>query len=92
MRANQVTYDFDIAAGLGGSTHPDSLSVLVALEPEVVTLERYYGAAIECEGELTRGATVFDWRAAPKDCNATAIEAVDGDRLFAAMLEVLRST
>lgn len=89
VRANRVTFDFDMAAGLGGSTHPDSLSVLVALEPDVVLEERAYGLAIECAGEVTRGATVFDWRAAPEDCNATAIESVDGERLFRAMCEVL---
>lgn len=89
VRANQVTYNFDVAAGIGGSTHPDTLSVLVALEPALVREEKPYRVGVECYGDLTRGATVFDWRAAPEDCNATAIEDIDEERLFEVLRDVL---
>lgn len=89
LTANRVTYDFDVAAGLGGSTHPDTLSVLVALDDSLVIEEAAYRVGVECRGDLTRGATVFDWRAARQDCNATAIERIDEERLFEALIGAL---
>ena len=89
VTANHITYDFDVAAGLGGSTHPDTLSVLVALDDAVVTSERPYLVGVETTGILTAGATVFDWRVAPEDCNATAIESIDEELLFGVLEETL---
>lgn len=89
VTANQITYDFDVAAGLGGSTHPDTLSVLVALDDAVVTSERPYLVGVETTGTLTAGATVFDWRVAPEQCNATAIESIDEELLFGVLEETL---
>ena len=91
VRANQQTFDFDVAVGVGGSVHCDSLSVLVALDPAVVLDEREYFVAVELHGELTRGATVFDWRAVAPPANATAIERIDRDRFVEAMLGMLQS-
>lgn len=39
----------------------DSIGALGVLDPEIFAFEEYYGD-VECEGELTRGATVFDRR------------------------------
>lgn len=89
VRANAATYAFDLAAGLGGSTHPDSLSVLVALDPDLVLAERPYRVDIELRGEFTRGATVFDWRATDAEANATAIESIDGEAFFQYMRRML---
>ncbi len=81
VRANQATFDFDLQAGINGSTHPDSLSVLVTLDPSIVTSSARYRVDVETVSDLTRGATVFDWKpeATP---NALAIEKVDGARFF----------
>lgn len=89
VTANQQTFDFDLAVGVGGSIHCDSLSVLVALEPSLVQDEREYFVAVELRGDLTRGATVFDWRAVAPPANATAIERIDRDRFVAYMLGML---
>lgn len=89
VTANKVTYDFDVAAGLGGSTHPDTLSVLVALDDAVVTEEKAYRVSVETRGEHTVGATIFDWRAAGQECNATAIERIDEELLFGVLMETL---
>jgi purine nucleosidase len=89
VHANQQTFDFDVAVGVGGSVHCDSLAVLTALDPELVLAEREYYVAVELHGELTRGATVFDWRAVAPPANATAIERIDRDRFIATMLEML---
>jgi purine nucleosidase len=89
VRANQQTFDFDVAVGVGGSIHCDSLAVLAALDPELVLAERAYFTAVELHGELTRGATVFDWRAVAPPANATAIERIDRDRFVEYMLGML---
>ncbi|MFG6503549.1 nucleoside hydrolase [Microbacterium sp. P05] len=89
VTANQKTFDFDVAVGVGGSIHCDSLSVLVALEPSLVLEENGYFVAVELQGELTRGATVFDWRAVAPPANATAIESIDRERFVDAMLGML---
>jgi purine nucleosidase len=87
LRANQLTYDFDLAAGLGGSSHCDSLTAVIALDASFALETRRYRLDVETAGELTRGATVFDWRSA--DTNVTVVERADGDRFFEYMLELL---
>lgn len=88
VRANQVTFDFDVAAGLAGSTHPDSLSVLVALDPTIVTRSSRYRVDVETTSDLTRGATVFDWKPEAEK-NATGVEAVDGGGFLDYMVSLL---
>ena len=90
VRANQQTFDFDVAVGVGGSVHCDSLAVLVALDAPLVLEEQAYFVAVELHGELTRGATVFDWRAVAPPSNATAVERIDRPRFVDAMLGMLR--
>jgi purine nucleosidase len=90
VRANQATFDFDLRAGLGGSSHCDSLTALLALDRSYATAERGYRLEIETEGTLTRGATVFDWNS--DDNNVTAIEKADGERFFDYMLALLGTT
>jgi len=90
VRANQATFDFDAAAGLGGSSHCDSLTALLALDRSYATAESRYRLEIETEGTITRGATVFDWQSA--DNNVTAIEKADGERFFDYMLALLSTT
>ena len=87
VRANAATFAFDLANGLGGSTHPDSLTALLAIDPSYVLEAGSYRVEVETQGELTRGATVFDWRSSAP--NATAIESIDGDRFFDYLLQLL---
>ena len=63
--------------------------MLVALDPSLVEVERPYRVGVELRGELTRGATVFDWRSAAP--NATAIERVHGKACFRALTAILAS-
>lgn len=80
VQANQATFDFDVAVGVGGSSHCDSLSVLLTLDPSYITHEEEYRVDVELHGELTRGATVFDWR--HPQPNVRAPHSVDGERFF----------
>ncbi len=87
VRANRATFDFDVSVGIGGSSHCDSLSVLLCLDRSYVLAERRYLLDVETQGLLTRGATVFDWQS--EQTNVTAIERIDADRFFRYMLEML---
>ena len=90
VRANQATFDFDLAAGIGGSSHCDSLTALLALDRSYATEEGRYRLEVETEGTITRGATVFDWHS--DENNVTAIEKADGERFFDYMLALLSTT
>ncbi len=87
VRANAATFAFDLENGIGGSTHPDSLTTLLAIDESYVLAAGSYRVEVETVGELTRGATVFDWRSSSP--NATAIEHVDGQRFFDYLLRLL---
>ncbi|WP_062304335.1 nucleoside hydrolase [Demequina subtropica] len=88
VRANQAPFDFDTAHGVGGSTHPDTLSVLAAIDPGVVVEERAFDVSVVLEGER-RGATSFAPVADAAVASCTAITVADGERLFAALRDVL---
>jgi len=87
VRANAATFAFDLENGLGGSTHPDSLTALLAIDPSYALASGSYRVEVETQGELTRGATVFDWRSSTP--NATAVESIDGDRFFEYLVQLL---
>jgi purine nucleosidase len=87
VRANQPTFEFDSARGIGGSTHPDSLTALLALDDAIALETARYRVDVETASDLTRGATAFDPRA--MDPNVTVVERVDGDAFFAYMLALL---
>ncbi|MBZ4488049.1 nucleoside hydrolase [Microbacterium sp. cx-55] len=87
VRANQATFDFDIRAGINGSTHPDSLSVALSLDEDIVLESAPFEVTVETAGHSTRGATVFDWRSSTP--NATAPTRIDGDRFFAYLAGIL---
>ena len=87
VRANAATFAFDLENGLGGSTHPDSLTALLAIDPSYALATGSYRVEVETQGELTRGATVFDWRSS--NPNATAVESVDGERFFEYLVQLL---
>lgn len=80
VRANTATFAFDHENGLGGSTHPDSLTTLLAIDPSYALETASYRVEVETQGELTRGATVFDWRSA--EPNAVAVERADEARFI----------
>ncbi|SEJ62536.1 nucleoside hydrolase [Demequina mangrovi] len=88
VRANQAPFDFDTSHGVGGSTHPDTLSVLAAFDPRIVREERPFALGVVLEGER-RGATDFEMADDASAANCTAVTVADGERLFATMLGIL---
>jgi purine nucleosidase len=89
ITANSATFDFDFGAGLGGSSHCDSLTALLAIDESYALKVGRYRMDVETAGALTRGATVFDWRS--ETPNVTVIERADGERFFEYMVEMLAS-
>ena len=74
-------YGFD-----GGPLH-DPCVIAWLLQPELFS-GREVNVAIECESELTMGATVIDWwKVTNRTPNATVIRNVDSDGFFALLAE-----
>ena len=74
-------YGFD-----GGPLH-DPCVIAWLLKPELFK-GREVNVAIECESELTMGATVIDWwKVTSRPVNATALRSVDADGFFRLLTE-----
>ncbi|PRX98602.1 nucleoside hydrolase [Allonocardiopsis opalescens] len=86
---NAPTLAFDRSVGIDGSTHPDSLTVALLLEPGLVRRSRRYFVDVETQGELTRGYAVFDWGVFGKEPNATVVEEIDAAGFHRFMLDLL---
>ena len=95
VAVNETSLRYNERAGIAGSTHPDSLTTMCLLEPELVTRAAPYHVDVEIHGELTRGYSVFDWglpdpwgRPAAEP-NATVVEEVDAAGFAASMSRLL---
>jgi len=79
------------SVGIMGSTHPDSVTAMMMVEPSLIleTSEKF--VAIETTSELTRGYSLFDDRAERNAPNATIIDRIDEDGFFRAYRELLRA-
>jgi purine nucleosidase len=79
----EATLEFDESVGIPGSSHPDSLTVAIMLQPEFVTKSAPYAIDIEADSELTRGYSAMSWGIHGLVPNARVIESVDGTAFFA---------
>jgi purine nucleosidase len=89
LRVCRATLEFDERVGIPGTTHPDSLSVCIVLRPDLVTKAGAYHIDVETASPLTRGYTAMSWGVHGLRPNATVVEAVDGDRFYRLILELL---
>ncbi|WP_020577795.1 nucleoside hydrolase [Actinopolymorpha alba] len=89
---NQPTLEADEARGIMGSTHPDSLTAMLLVQPDLVKRAGRCHVDVETQGELTRGYSLFDWRADRNPPNATVVEEIDTEGFFAAMVEILSTS
>lgn len=89
LRVCLATLEFDESVGIPGTTHPDSLSVSLALEPDLATAAGRYHVDVEADSELTRGYTAMSWGVHGLEPNATVIESVDGDRFYRRISDML---
>jgi purine nucleosidase len=77
VRVCETTLAFNESVGVGGSTHPDSLTAAVLLHPELVAASARYAVDVEADSELTRGYSAMSWGRHGLEPNATVIESVD---------------
>lgn len=80
ITANRASYEFDVGAGLAGSTHPDLVTALIAIDPSFAVTTSRHRVSVETASALTLGLTVFDWR--HPEPNATLVDAIDRERLL----------
>lgn len=83
VTANRPTLEFDMAHGVPGSTHCDSLTMAVALHPELVVSAGAAEVRVETQGELTRGYSMVDLTTEGRAVNARVVTAVDRERFYA---------
>ncbi len=64
LAVNRVAWEFNRSHPEGGSldgiTHPDSLTMAMALQPELIRKSRRHYVDVECRGDLTRGYSLVD--------------------------------
>lgn len=97
IRVCAATLAFDEAVGIPGTTHPDSLSVALALHPELVTAQGRYHVDVETDSDLTRGYSAMSWSANGTNVhglepNATVVEAIDGPAFFSCLKDILATS
>lgn len=63
--------------GLAGSTHPDSLTAMLVVEPSLATATSEAHVDVETAGDLTRGYSLVDRRPGRGEVNAVVVDDVD---------------
>jgi purine nucleosidase len=81
-RIVSTTLDFDESVGIPGSTHPDSLTAAVLVQPDLVTASSRMAIDIETASELTRGYAAMSWGVHGLEPNATVVESVDATGFY----------
>ncbi len=82
--------EFNEGLQIHGSTHPDSLTAMLMVRPDLITRSRRKFVAVEHSSELTRGYSMFDDRPKRNEPNATVIEEIDAAGFFDSFAELLR--
>lgn len=81
--------EYNASVGIVGSTHPDSLTAMLMVEPGLIVRESPRFVAIETKSDLTRGYSLFDDRAKRNAPNVRVIDEVDAAGFFARYKELL---
>jgi len=75
---------------LDGYDLPDPIATAIAIDPAIATTMRRLHVAVETQGELTRGATVVDFRGTAQAPNADVVLEASRDRFVALLRDALR--
>ena len=81
--------EYNASVGIEGSTHPDSLTAMLMVEPGLIVRESPRYVAVETTSELTRGYSLFDDRPARNAPNVRVIDEVDAGGFFQRYRELL---
>jgi purine nucleosidase len=76
---------------LDGYDLPDPIATAIAIDPEIATDVRRLHVAVETQGEITRGATVVDFRGTAQTPNADVVLEASRERFVALLRDAVRS-
>ena len=90
-QVNRKAREFDAkVVGLGGSTHPDSMTCAAILDPSLILAADDAVVDVETGGELTRGWNLIDTLGRTgREPNARVVTDFDTERFFELMLSTL---
>lgn len=69
-QVNRKALAFNLANGLNGVTHPDSVTIAMCIRPELMLRSQRCHVEIECHSESNRGFSAVDTRPAPENTPA----------------------
>lgn len=91
-QVNRKALAFCHDVGIDGSTHPDTLTCALAIDPTLIERAGHYRVDVETQGELTRGYTSVDLLSSDdRPPNARVVEEVDVERFRSMFLRVLQA-
>lgn len=80
---------YNEGVGIVGSTHPDSLTAMLLVRPDLIVSTSPAFVAVETRSELTRGYSLMDRRAERNAPNARIVDAVDAEGFYRAFQDLL---
>jgi purine nucleosidase len=83
--------EYNGTVGITGSTHPDSLTAMLLVRPDLIRASSRRFVAVEHHSDLTRGYSLMDDRPKRNEPNATVIVDVDADGFYRAYCDLLRA-
>ncbi|MCF8548507.1 MAG: nucleoside hydrolase [Pontimonas sp.] len=87
--------EYNESVGVPGSTHPDSLTAMLMVEPSLILRSSRRRVEIETQSNLTRGYSLMDPREVRrvngKEFNATVIDEIDALGFYTRFVELLSS-
>lgn len=81
--------EFNDSVGIVGSTHPDSLTAMLVVEPDLIRGWRESRVVVETASELTRGYSLVDDRPDRGAPNARVIDEIDAEGFYRAYCRLL---
>lgn len=83
--------EFNAEVGVPGSTHPDSLTAMLLMEPNLIRAKSPRYVEVETTSDLTRGYSLMDHRIdrAEAPANAVVIDEIDAEGFYQAFCKLL---
>lgn len=88
---NTPNIEYNKTHGIMGSTHPDSVTAMMLVRPDLVKARSRKFVAVETKSDLTRGYSLFDDRPERNAPNATIIDEIDSLGFYEAYVELLEA-
>jgi purine nucleosidase len=86
---NAPNVDWNESVGIQGSTHPDSITAMLVVRPDLAVKRSRAYVNVETQGEMTRGYSLIDRRIDRHEPNAWVVDEIDADGFYEAMRGIL---